>query len=175
MPEAIGTNTDQSETPKGARLSDTDDASAVIVTRHSLSDAEADRVVLAALDEGRRRRTGITVACLDQGANVKRVVRMDGAALVSIDTALAKARAAAMIGMPPDDFYTAIKDDQAAVLSFGARPGLALIAGGLPITRDGVVIGAIGIAGAMTGQEDRDIAQAALNAIASDARRGHTG
>ena len=97
-----------------------------------------------------------------------------GAAFVSLETALAKARAAATIGMPPDDFYAAIKDDQAAVLSFGARPGLALIAGGLPITCGGVAIGAIGIAGAMTGREDRNIAQAAVNAIGSDATRSHT-
>lgn len=140
----------------------------------ALSDADADRVVAAARADAQQRGIGVTIACLDQGANLKSVARMDGAALVSIETALAKARAAALIGMPPDDFYTAIKDDQAAVLSFGARPGLALIAGGLPITRDGVLIGAIGVAGAMTGQEDRDIAQAALAAVDCDADQGRS-
>jgi uncharacterized protein GlcG (DUF336 family) len=155
-----------------SELRETVDASAV---RRSLSDTDADRVVAAALADARQRRIGITVACLDEGANLKRVARMDGAPLVSIDTATAKARAAVLIGMPPDDFYTAIKDDPAAVLSFGARPGLALIAGGLPITSDGVVIGAIGVAGAMTGLEDRDIAQVALTAIDGDAGQGRDG
>lgn len=134
-------------------------------TRRSLTDADADRIVAAALAEATQRGVGITVACLDEGANIKRIARTDGAPLISIDTAMAKARAAVMIGMPPDDFYRAIETDQAAVLSFGARPGLALIAGGLPITSAGVVVGSIGVAGAMTGQEDRDIAQTALEAV----------
>ena len=53
--------------------------------------------------------------------------------------------------MPPDDFYSAIESDGAAVAEFGTRPGLALIAGGLPLIADGQVAGAIGVAGAMTG------------------------
>jgi glc operon protein GlcG len=67
--------------------------------------------------------------------------------------------------MPPDDFYAAIEPDGAAVLSFGARPGLALIAGGLPVLADGAIAGAVGVAGAMTGAEDRRIAEAAVRAI----------
>jgi uncharacterized protein GlcG (DUF336 family) len=39
---------------------------------------------------------------------------------------------------------------------------LALIAGGLPLIADGSVAGAIGVAGAMTGAEDRRIAEAAI-------------
>jgi glc operon protein GlcG len=87
---------------------------------------------------------------------------MDGAPLVSVQTATNKAYAAAAIGMPPDDFYAAIESDGAAVAEFGTRPGLALIAGGLPLIADGSVAGAIGVAGAMTGAEDRRIAEAAI-------------
>jgi len=72
-----------------------------------------------------------------------------------------KAYAAAAIGMPPDDFYAAIESDNAAVTEFGTRPGLALIAGGLPVIADNVVAGGIGVAGAMTGAEDRRIAEVA--------------
>ena len=68
----------------------------------------------------------------------------------------------AAIGMPPDEFYAAIESDAAAVASFAARPGLALIAGGIPVVTDGQVAGAIGVAGAMTGAEDRRIAEAAV-------------
>ena len=89
---------------------------------------------------------------------------MDGAALVSVDTAVRKAYAAAAIGMPPDEFYAAIEKDGAAVASFANRPGLALIAGGLPVRVNGQVAGAIGVAGAMTAAEDRSIAEAAAGA-----------
>jgi glc operon protein GlcG len=93
---------------------------------------------------------------------LKELVRMDGAPLVSVQTAINKAYAAAAIGMPPDDFYAAIESDGAAVASFGTRPGLALIAGGIPVVADGKVAGAIGVAGAMTAAADRRIAEVAL-------------
>jgi uncharacterized protein GlcG (DUF336 family) len=51
------------------------------------------------------------------------------------------------------------------VLAFATRPGLALILGGLPIIAGGEMIGGIGIAGAMTGDEDRAIAHAAIAAL----------
>lgn len=66
------------------------------------------------------------------------------------------------IGMPPDEFYSAIESDAAAVTEFGTRPGLALIAGGVPVIVNGRVAGAIGVAGAMTAAEDRRIAEVAI-------------
>jgi uncharacterized protein GlcG (DUF336 family) len=78
-----------------------------------------------------------------------------------------EAYAAAAIGMPPDDFYSAIESDAAAVAEFGTRPGLALIAGGLPLIADGRVAGAIGVAGAMTGADDRRIAESAIAKVES--------
>jgi uncharacterized protein GlcG (DUF336 family) len=92
---------------------------------------------------------------------------MDGAPLVSVETATNKVYAAAAIGMAPDDFYAAIKADGAAVASFANRAGLALIAGGPPVLIDGQVAGGIGVAGAMTGAEDGRIAEAALEAMGS--------
>ena len=105
----------------------------------------------------------VTVAVVDESGVLKQFGRMDGAALVSVQTAMNKAHAAAAIGMPTDDFYAAIESDPAAVTSFANRPGLALIAGGLPLLVEGQIAGAVGVAGAMTGDEDRRIAEAALN------------
>jgi uncharacterized protein GlcG (DUF336 family) len=48
------------------------------------------------------------------------------------------------------------------VAEFATRPGLALIAGGLPVVLDSRVAGAIGVAGAMTGAQDRHIAEIAV-------------
>ncbi|HEX6395483.1 MAG TPA: heme-binding protein [Acidimicrobiales bacterium] len=107
----------------------------------------------------------VSVMVVDESGVMKAFVRMDGAVLVSVETARNKAFAAAAIGMPPDDFYSAISSDGAAVASFGTRQGLALIAGGLPVLVDGQVAGAIGVAGAMTGAEDRAIAEAAVSRV----------
>lgn len=97
---------------------------------------------------------------------------MDGAPLVSVQTALSKAYAAAAIGMPSDDFYAAIESDGAAVASFATRPGLALIGGGMPVIADGQVAGAIGVAGAMTAAEDRQIAEAAVSGAGGEQASG---
>jgi glc operon protein GlcG len=116
----------------------------------------------AAVAEAEQMSVRVTVVTVDESGVTKEMVRMDGAPLVSVQTAINKAYAAAAIGMPPDDFYSAIETDGAAVVEFGARPGLALIAGGLPVITDGAVAGAIGVAGAMTGAEDRRIAEIAV-------------
>jgi glc operon protein GlcG len=130
--------------------------------RATISDAGARRMLDAAIAEALKASVPVTVAVVDEGGVIKAAVRMDGAPLISVQTAINKAYAAAAIGMPPDDFYAAIESDGAAVAEFATRPGVALIAGGLPVIADGQVAGAIGVAGAMTGAEDRRIAEAAI-------------
>jgi uncharacterized protein GlcG (DUF336 family) len=129
-----------------------------------LSAQASRRILEAAVAEARKMSVAVTVVTVDESGVMKEMQRMDGAPLVSVETAMHKAYAAAAIGMPPDEFYAAIEGDGAAVAEFGTRPGLALIAGGMPVVSDGQVAGGIGIAGAMTGAEDRRIAEAALSA-----------
>ena len=131
-------------------------------TRPTLSSAVARRIIDAAIAQARAMSVPVTVVAVDESGVVKQMARMDGAPLVSVQTALNKAYAAAAIGMPPDDFYAAIESDSAAVAEFGTRPGLALIAGGLPVLAAGQVAGAVGVAGAMTGADDRRIAEVAI-------------
>ena len=134
--------------------------------RPTLSWDVARQMVDAALAEAKSMSVPVTVVAVDESGVVKEMARMDGAPLVSVQTAINKAYAAAAIGMPPDDFYAAIESDGAAVAEFGTRPGLALIAGGLPVLAGGKVAGAIGVAGAMAGADDRRIAEVAVAATA---------
>jgi uncharacterized protein GlcG (DUF336 family) len=137
-----------------------------IATRPTLSSETAQAMIDAALIDASSMATPVTVVVVDESGVTKHMVRMDGAPLVSVQTAINKAYAAAAIGMPPDDFYAAIESDSAAVAEFGTRPGLALIAGGFPVVVDGRTAGGIGVAGAMTGADDRHIAQAAIATVA---------
>lgn len=130
--------------------------------RPTLSAEVSRRLIDAAVGEAAQRSVPVTVVTVDESGVLKALHRMDGAPLVSIQTAQNKAYAAAAVGMPTDDFYSAIESDGAAVASFAARPGLALIGGGLPVLAGGQVAGAIGVAGAMTAEEDRRIAEAAV-------------
>lgn len=133
-----------------------------LANRPTLSARGARRMVDAAIAEAELMSVPVTVVVVDESGVTKEMVRMDGAPLVSVQTAINKVYSAAAIGMPPDDFYAAIESDSAAVTEFGTRPGLALIAGGLPVIADGKAAGAIGVAGAMTAADDRRIAEVAL-------------
>jgi glc operon protein GlcG len=135
----------------------------LMTTRPTLSRAHARRLVDAAAREAEAISVAVTIVAVDESGVLKEMCRMDGAPLVSVQTALSKAYAAAAIGMPPDEFYAAIESDGAAVASFSTRPGLALIGGGMPVVVGGQVAGAIGVAGAMTAAEDRRIAEAAVS------------
>jgi glc operon protein GlcG len=137
-------------------------ASAASTTRPTVSGEASRAMVDAAVAEANAMSVPVTVVVVDESGVTKAMLRMDGAPLVSVQTAVNKAYAAAAIGMPPDDFYAAIESDGAAVAEFATRPGLALIAGGLPVITDGQVAGAVGVAGAMTGAEDRRIAEVAV-------------
>jgi glc operon protein GlcG len=133
--------------------------------RPTLSAEVSGRLLDTAVIQATAMSVPITVVTVDESGVIKELRRMDGATLVSIQTAWNKAYAAAAIGMPPDDFYSAIESDGAAVASFATRPGLALIGGGIPVVVDGRVAGAVGVAGAMTAVEDRQIAEAAVSEV----------
>jgi uncharacterized protein GlcG (DUF336 family) len=143
-------------------MAETSDAG---LRKPTLSAGEARSMVEAAVAEAELMSVRATIAVVDDSGIIKEFERMDGAPLVSVQTAMNKAYAAAAIGMPPDEFYAAIESDGAAVASFATRPGMALIAGGLPALVEGQVAGAIGVAGAMTGAEDRRIAEVAINRV----------
>jgi uncharacterized protein GlcG (DUF336 family) len=141
------------------------DSASTGASRPTVSESDAASLLSAAIAEASTMGVPVTIVVVDESGVLKAMVRQDGAPLVSIETATNKAYAAAAIGMPPDDFYAAIEADGAAVASFATRPGLALIAGGIPFLVGGQIAGAVGVAGAMTGAEDRRIAEAAVNQI----------
>jgi glc operon protein GlcG len=152
----------KSAQPELRKVKKMSEANEGLTTRPTLSAHGARRMVDAAVVQAESMSVPVTIVVVDESGVLKEMIRMDGAPLVSIETAINKAYAAAAIGMPPDDFYAAIESDSAAVTEFGTRPGLALIAGGLPVIADGKAAGAIGVAGAMTAAGDRRIAEIAI-------------
>jgi uncharacterized protein GlcG (DUF336 family) len=95
-------------TPMTGLDADSTDAAAAQSVRPTVSGAVSRRLIDAALAEASRASVSVTVVVVDESGVLKELVRMDGAPLVSVQTAINKAYAAAAIGMPPDDFYAAI-------------------------------------------------------------------
>ncbi len=104
------------------------------------------------------------IVIVDPSAVELAVLRMTGAKVLSLRSARAKAQTAASIGKPSATLPEAVRPAIAAATD-GAMTGLA---GGLPIWRNGVLLGGIGV-GSGTGAQDVEVAEAALAAIGASA------
>jgi Uncharacterized protein, possibly involved in utilization of glycolate and propanediol len=107
----------------------------------------------------------VIVAVLDAGTHLKAFRRMDGAVLGSIDVAIRKARTAVLFQANSEAVWDYCKPGAPAPGLELSNGGLAPFAGGIPLkSRDGAVIGAVGISGGSVAQ-DSEVAQAALAAF----------
>ena len=125
----------------------------------------AMKLLNAAMAKAREMNVPECIAIVDAGGQLLVFARMDGAFALSFDTALMKAMTAASYGIPTGDIAAGI-DIKLAIATQGKRINLP---GGLPIIIDGHVIGGIGI-GSGTGEQDKDVAKAALVALAGAKR-----
>src|SRR6202030_2533636 len=107
------------------------------------------------------------VVILDDGGNLKAFGRMDGASIPTSEIAQHKAYTA-LFGVSTQDFFNFIKGDPSLLAGIPALPRVAAWGGGFPIKVDGEVVGAIGLSGAPTVQNDIDCAKAAM-ALVPDA------
>jgi uncharacterized protein GlcG (DUF336 family) len=141
-----------------------------VVTKHSISSELAQRMVDAAVAKARELGVTENVAILDDGGNLKAFSRMDGASIPTIDIAQNKAYTA-LFGVSTQDFFNFIQGDPSLLAGIPTLARVAAWGGGFPIKVNGEVVGAIGLSGAPTVQNDVDCARAAL-ALVSDAVPG---
>jgi uncharacterized protein GlcG (DUF336 family) len=104
------------------------------------------------------------VAILDDGGNLKAFRRMDGAPILCIEIAQNKAYTA-LFGVPTQDFFDFIQGDPSLLAGIPTLARVAAYGGGFPIQVDGEIVGAIGLSGAPTVQNDEDCARAALGLV----------
>jgi len=129
----------------------------------ALTQAGARLAAEAATALATARGVDPVVSVVDAGGSPVYLSRPDGAQVASVDVATDKARTAAIYRRPSKDF-----EDQAG----GGRPSALHLAravalqGGIPITFDGQVVGAIGVSGASSAGEDQELAVAGANAFA---------
>ena len=139
----------------------------VLVKKHSISSELAQKMVNAAVTKARELGVTENVAILDDGGNLKAFSRMDGAPLPSIEMAQNKAYTA-LFGVSTQDFFNFIQGDPSLLAGVPTLARIAAWGGGFPIKVSGEVVGAIGLSGAPTVENDVDCARAAL-ALVPDA------
>jgi len=169
---AIGTS---GETP------DEDEAISIAGAAAELSVAEVPALTYegarlaaeAAGAEAARRGVAPVISAVDAGGALMYLVRPDHAQVASVEVTTDKARTAAIYRRPSKDF-----EDQAS----GGRPSALHLAravplqGGIPIVHGGEVIGAVGVSGARSADEDNELAAigaAAIGAALDGSGNGH--
>ena len=125
-----------------------------------LTSEGAMKLLNAAMAKAKEMGVPQCISVVDRGGHLLAFARMDGAFTQSIDTSLMKAMTAASYGIPTGDIAAGI-DLKLAIATRGKRINLP---GGLPVIVDGHVIGGIGV-GSGTGEQDRQVANAALAAL----------
>jgi uncharacterized protein GlcG (DUF336 family) len=125
----------------------------------SLALSDAHRLVTLAVAEAKRLNApGGAIAVVDTGGHLVALERLDGTFPASAAVAAEKARTSAVFRKPTRDFENAIKNGRTSLVAVDVMLPLQ---GGVPIIRDGNVIGAIGVSGAASAQQDDDIAASA--------------
>lgn len=133
------------------------------IRRIDLDDA---RLLMAAARQ-RAQEIGVPmcIAVTDEAGNLMAFERMDGGKITSITIAIDKAFTAAAARKATHDYGSASQPGGAA-WGIGSAIGgrLMVVAGGIPITWQGEVVGGIGISSG-TPPQDRDVAEAAMAAF----------
>jgi uncharacterized protein GlcG (DUF336 family) len=127
-------------------------------TRSMLTLEDCKRISAAAEAEARKNNWNVCVAIVDDGGHLLHLFRMDGATPANSRIAIAKGRTSAETRRSTAMWEERIKSGRTAMLRM---PGVTPIQGGLPIVIDGECIGAVGVSGVQS-HEDEQIAKAGI-------------
>jgi len=100
---------------------------------------------------------GGAIAVVDAGGNLVYLERLDNTFAAAAEVAIKKANTAALFKAPSSKLENSINGGRQALITVGHT----FLQGGIPIIFDGQVIGAIGVSGSASAQQDEDMANAA--------------
>jgi uncharacterized protein GlcG (DUF336 family) len=127
--------------------------------------ADAKKIIAAAERKAADIGQPQNIAVVDEGGNLVAHERMDGAWLGSIDISINKAFTARAFNLPTRELG---KNAQPGQQFFGIHASnhgrIMIFAGGIPLKRNGEVVGAIGVSGG-SGEQDQSVAEAGAAAF----------
>jgi glc operon protein GlcG len=129
-------------------------------TKPCLTSADVKKMLAACEAEAVKNKWGVAIAILDEGGHLLGFQRMDGAGPISAEVAIGKARTSALTRRPSKFFEDRVKERPA----FASFPAGVLIQGALPIMQQNECVGAIGVSG-VASHEDEQVALAGIEAL----------
>jgi uncharacterized protein GlcG (DUF336 family) len=126
---------------------------------------EARVVIAAAEKKAAKIKQPMNIAVADEGGNLVSHVRMDGAWIGSVDISIKKAWTSRAFDIATKDLA---EHSQSGNQFFGIHASnggkVMIFAGGIPLKRNGKVVGAIGVSGG-SGEQDHAVAEAGAAAF----------
>jgi glc operon protein GlcG len=129
-------------------------------TKQCLTAADVKKMLAACEAEAAKNKWAVAISIVDEGGFLLALLRMDGASAITAEVSLGKARTSAMTKRPSKFFEDRIKERPA----FAGFPAGILIQGGVPVMYENECVGAIGVSGVQS-HEDEQVAQAGANAL----------
>ena len=129
-------------------------------TKPCLTSADVKKILAACEAEAANNKWAVSIAVVDDGGFLLGLTRMDGASAITAEVATGKARTSAMTKRPSKFFEDRVKERPA----FAGFPAGILIQGGLPIVYENECVGAIGVSGVQS-HEDEQVAQAGVSVL----------
>ena len=126
---------------------------------------ETLKIISAAEQKAQEMGLAMNIAVMDAGRNLVAFHRMDGAWVASIDIAIDKAFTSAGRGLTTREIGEMAQPGQ-PLFGINTTNGgrIVIFAGGVPLTREGEVVGAVGVSGG-TPDEDHEVAEAGVAAF----------
>ena len=129
-------------------------------TKQCLTLADVKKMLAACEAEAVKHNWAVAISIVDEAGFLLGFARLDGAAAISAEVSLGKARTSAMTRRPSKFFEDRVKDRPA----FVTFPAGLLIQGAVPIMHLNECVGAIGVSGVQS-HEDEQIALAGANSL----------
>ena len=141
-------------------------AAAQVTATRDLTLEGARQVLAAAVAHAKSvNAPGSAIAVVDRGGYVLALERLDGTFPAGSDISIGKARTAVRFQRPTRVFEEIIRNGRTPMLALNELVGFTPLMGGVPIEQDGIIVGAVGVSGAASAQQDEEIAVAASKAL----------
>jgi glc operon protein GlcG len=135
-----------------------------VATKHTLTLDGAKRAGDAAAAYAKANGApGGAIAVVDESGALLYFVRLNGTFAASANISIGKARTSAVFKKASGDFESTINKGRFAMTAL--PPDFTPLQGGVPIKYGEHVVGAIGVSGAKSAQQDEDIAYAGVRAL----------
>ena len=128
--------------------------------RPMLTLEDCKKISAAAEAEARKNSWNVCIAVLDDGGHLLHLARMDGATPANARIAVAKGRTAAETRRSTASWQERVGKRPEML----RMPEVTPVQGGLPIVVDGTCVGAVGVSGVQS-HEDEQIAAAGIKAL----------